>query len=81
MARYLEGKRVSQIAREVGCSMANVSNTIKRYVMWNGHVTPALPEPVLSWIMSEAVRLDRPASAVVRQIIIDRYTYVTGKKI
>ena len=70
---YEAGKTVTDIAKELGCSKANVSLTIKRALSWNQIISPPLPESIVSWIMDEAARQDKSPAVVAREIIIKAY--------
>lgn len=67
---YEAGKTVTEIAKELGCSKANVSLTVKRALSWNQTISPPLPPRIVSWIMDEAARQDKAPSVVAREIII-----------
>lgn len=70
---YESGKTVTDIAKEVGCTKANVSLTIKRALSWNQTISPPLPPSIVSWIMDEAARQDKSAAVVAREILIKAY--------
>lgn len=70
---YEAGKTVTDIAKELGCSKANVSLTIKRALSWNQTISPPLPASIVSWIMDEAARQDKPPSVVARELLIKAY--------
>jgi DNA-binding transcriptional regulator LsrR (DeoR family) len=69
----VEKKTVTEIAKIMGCSKPNVSMAIKRALRWNQVISPLLPEFIVSWIMDEAVRQDKPPATVARDIIIKAY--------
>lgn len=71
---YEGGKTVTEISKEVGCTKANVSLTIRRALSWNQTISPPLPESIVSWIMDEAARQDKSAAVVAREIIIKAYS-------
>lgn len=70
---YEAGKTVTEIAKELGCTKANVSLTIKRALSWNQTISPPLPNSIVSWIMDEAARQDKAPSVVAREILIKAY--------
>ena len=70
---YEAGKTVTDIAKELGCSKANVSLTIKRALSWNQIISPPLPESSVSWIMDEAARQDKSPAVVARELLIKAY--------
>jgi transposase-like protein len=69
---YEGGKTVTEIAKEVGCSKANVSLTIRRALSWNHSISP-LPASIVSWIMDEAARQDKAPAVVARELLITAY--------
>ena len=75
IVRLYEQERltVSEIARRLGCSKANVSTTLKRALSWDHRITP-LPKHTLMWLMRNSVRLDKSPAALARDIIIKYYT-------
>lgn len=70
---YEGGKTVTEIAKEVGCSKANVSLTIRRALSWNQTISPPLPASIVSWIMDEAARQDKAPAVVARELLITAY--------
>lgn len=70
---YEAGKTVTEIAKELGCTKANVSLTIKRALSWNQTISPPLPESIVSWIMDEAARQDKSPAVVARELLIKAY--------
>lgn len=70
---YEGGKTVTEIAKEVGCSKANVSLTIRRALSWNHSISPPLPASIVSWIMDEAARQDKAPAVVARELLITAY--------
>lgn len=70
---YEAGKTVTDIAKELGCSKANVSLTIKRALSWNQTISPPLPASIVSWIMDEAARQDKSPAVVARELLIKAY--------
>lgn len=70
---YEVGKTVTEIAKELGCSKPNVSMAIKRALSWNQTISPPLPPRIVSWIMDEAARQDKPPSVVARELLIKAY--------
>lgn len=71
---YEAGKTVTDIAKQLGCSKANVSLTIKRALSWNQTISPPLPPRIVSWIMDEAARQDKSPAVVARELLIKAYT-------
>lgn len=65
-----EGVGTNQIARSLGCSSANVSQTLKRY---GAHrlVVAALPENLNKWLALEAARSGVSASVMARAMLVD----------
>lgn len=70
---YEAGKTVTEIAKALGCSKPNVSMAIKRALSWNQTISPPLPNSIVSWIMDEAARQDKPPSVVARELLIKAY--------
>lgn len=70
---YEAGKTVTDIAKELGCSKANVSLTVKRALSWNQIISPPLPASIVSWIMDEAARQDKSPAVVARELLIKAY--------
>lgn len=70
---YEAGVTVTEIAKQLGCSKPNVSMAVKRALSWNQTISPPLPPRIVSWIMDEAARQDKPPAVVAREIIIKAY--------
>ena len=66
---YKRGMRHAEIAAVVGCTRANVSQTIKRQRSWLGRIS-ALPDKEHNWLLTEAERQKVPPDHLARTILI-----------
>lgn len=65
-----EGEGVSEIARALGTSVANVSQTLHRYGM-KRLVVAALPENLNKWLTTEAAKSGVAPGVMARAMLVD----------
>lgn len=71
LALYKRGDMThAEIAREVGCTRANVSLTIARQRAWRGRIAP-LSNADQEWLVNEAARRNTPVEYLARKLLIE----------
>jgi predicted transcriptional regulator len=59
-----------EIAREVGCTRANVTQTIARQRAWRGRIAP-LSNADQTWMIEEAARRKMPIEHLARKLLVE----------
>lgn len=75
---FREGVPQAEIARRVGCSKPNVSQTISRHLGWNSMVTP-LPEPYHVYVISQADKKSLPPQDMAAELLMFAIDQLTRK--
>ena len=70
----------TDIARLVGCTKANVTQTIRRHLAWDNRVE-GLSETHHEWLVKQASRNYTPPAVMARALLIDAIEEAMAKEV